>query len=184
MSTIESKLLAIFQLVNDWLKYAEAKNAGLVVASGAGSAAILTYLGSAQKVPPGWKNWLFTSLFFFMVSGAVSLISFVPRVNRSHWIALMHQWGNPEETDNLYYYRDLCKYERDSLVGKIKTRYEPTDELESKSQEPGDIADQIIVNSRIATVKFRLFTVAVMNILIAASIIIIGLIIDAFSHMK
>jgi hypothetical protein len=177
-------MLAIFQLVNDWLKFAEAKNAGLVVASGAGSAAILTYLGAAQKVPPGWRNWLFTSLFFFMVSGAVSLLSFVPRVNRSHWAGLMHEWGQQDEKDNLYYYGDLCKYDRDGLVVKIKDRYKLTDSSNSGSQEPGDVADQIIINSRIAIVKFRLFTIAVVNILIAAGIIIFGLLADAFTHLR
>lgn len=183
MSNIETKLLAIFQLVNDWLKFAEAKNAGLVVASGASSAAILTYLSTAQKVQPGWRNWLFTSLFFFMVSGVISLLSFVPRLNRNHWLGLIPEWGKPNDIDNLYYYRDLCKYQSKDLVAKIKSRYALID-TSSNSQEACDLAGQIIVNSRITTVKFRMFTAAVMSILIAVSIIVLGLFIDALSQLK
>ena len=80
MSEVESKLFTIFQVVNDWLKFAEAKNAGLVVISGAGSAAILTYVASSQGGSDGWKRLLLGSVLLFVMGGMVSLASFIPRI--------------------------------------------------------------------------------------------------------
>src|SRR5258705_13649426 len=103
MADVESKLFAIFLMVNDWLKYAEAKHAGLLFVCGAGPAAILTVLRSSESVSPNWQRWLFASLFCFLLGGIVSLLSFVPRVNRAHWTALMWGWGEVSELDNLVY---------------------------------------------------------------------------------
>ena len=111
----------------------------------------------------------------------MSLLSFVPRINQKHWARLIHEWSDPSDSDNLYFYRHLCKYRPASLVTDVKERYAPAQEV--NNNEAHDIADQVIINSRIATIKFRMFTIAVVNILIAAGVIIVGLFIDALSHI-
>lgn len=181
MADVESKLFAIFQIVTDWLKYAEAKHAGLLVASGADPAAILTVLYSSQSVSPNWQQWLLASLFCFLLGGIVSLLSFMPRVNRAHWTALMWGWGDVSELDNLLYFGDLSKYDAAQLVTSICERYSLT--TTPKSEEIGearDLAVQIVINSRITRVKLRLFTAALVCIVVAISLLLLRLLLGLF----
>jgi len=47
---LTTKLISIFQIVNDWLKFAEAKNAVLLAFSGAEITAIITYLSTSDTL--------------------------------------------------------------------------------------------------------------------------------------
>jgi hypothetical protein len=181
MADVESKLFAIFQIVNDWLKYAEAKHAGLLVVCGAGPAAILTVLYSSVSVSPNWQQWLFASLFCFLLGGIVSLFSFMPRVNRTHWTALMSGWGEVSELDNLLYFGDLSKYDAAQLVTSICERYSLTTTPKSiQVGEARDIAMQIVINSRITRVKLRLFTAALVCIVVAIALLLLRLLLNLF----
>ncbi len=175
MAELENKLLAIYEIVTDWLKYTEAKHAGLLVVSAAGPAAILTVLySSSQVIPPNLQYCLLASLFFFLLAGGVSLLSFLPRVNRSHWLGLIWDWGTKEDSDNLYYFGDLAKYSPTDLMMAISKNYALKGNDEA-SREAVDLCGQIVINSRIVRVKLRLFTCALVCILIAILIVLLKL---------
>ncbi|MFM6153624.1 MAG: hypothetical protein ACKPE3_11590, partial [Sphaerospermopsis kisseleviana] len=55
MDDVSSKLMAIFQNVNEWLKFAEAKNGILLAFSGAAITASITILSTAQNLPNSLK---------------------------------------------------------------------------------------------------------------------------------
>lgn len=178
MAELEDKLLAIYHIVTDWLKYTEAKHAGLLLVSAAGPAAILTVLySSSPTVTANLKGYLLASLFFFLAAGAISLLSFLPRVNRSHWLGLIWGWGSKESSDNLYYFGDLAKYDPVDLVTTISNKY-GLDQMDQSQKQAIDLCDQIVINSRIVRVKLRLFTCALTLILIAIMILMIKLLVE------
>jgi hypothetical protein len=60
MDEFSEKLTRIFLLVNDWLKYAEAKNALMLAFSGAGITATVTYLSASSSSNPPKSLWIGT----------------------------------------------------------------------------------------------------------------------------
>lgn len=180
MAQLETKLISIYQSVTDWLKYTEAKHAGILVAAAAGPASISTAIySSPQEISASLKGSLIASLFFFLIAGAISLLSFLPRVNRSHWAGLIWEWGKVTESDNLHYFGDLSKYQPTDLANAVSTKYD----LKASADALGealDLSDQIIIISRIVRVKLRLFTIALISLLIAILIPAIPILVSFF----
>jgi hypothetical protein len=180
LAELESKLFIIYEVVTEWLKYTEAKHAGLLVVSAAGPAAILAVLySSSQPVTPSLRFYLVASLLMFLTAGGISLLSFLPRVNRSHWLGLTFGWGKTNQSDNLHYFGDLAKYDPAELKAAISQNYgfASNDKAE---REALDLCGQIVINSRIVRVKLRLFTVALVCILIGILIPILKILIAIF----
>jgi len=178
MAEVETKLLAIFQIVNDWLKYAETKNGGLLVACGAAAAAIAGYLSQAPNLSSGWKKLLLTSIAFFILSSIVVLISFLPRINANYLLSLLESWGKPSDEDNFYYFGHLCKYSDDALLDRLVSLYFGNSSME-RTREQRDLACQIVINSRLTVVKLRVFTLAACIALIAGVLLVAGLAYEA-----
>jgi hypothetical protein len=170
---LELLLLERLKLINDWVKFAEAKNVALLALTGAGSSAFLTFL------KPDSQNGLQLSDFtrygfvwtvaFLFGSLVVALISFMPRMNHTKVLARIGQKQEPlSETDNLYYFHDLRKYTPDQLVRRVARSHGvtigPGDDI-----PPGllDMAGQIIVNAQIASDKFSLFRIAAILAMVA-----------------
>lgn len=103
---ITDKLLLIFQLINDWLKFAEAKNAILLAFSGTGVTAILTYLSAASNVPNSVRHGALTSMILLCLSALASSLSFLPKTNLEYIVWLMAKPSRSvrytiKDTDNL-----------------------------------------------------------------------------------
>jgi hypothetical protein len=160
LSKIEQKLIYSFSLVNDWLKFAEAKNAVLVTLSGAAVFGLLGYTSSAQNLSLIWKIGIFAGIALQVIACLISLASFLPKIKRSKILGAGKE-SCLTNNDNLLFYGDLCKYTSKKLVDAIARLYFE-DENYPKSQYKAhlDIADQIIINSKIAVSKFRLFKIA------------------------
>jgi uncharacterized membrane protein YhaH (DUF805 family) len=154
---VEQRLLSILAMVNDWLKFAETKNAGLVGLGAAGTAVISSFLGSSDDTV--LVVGLAVAVVLMALSVLVGLASFFPRTSLARH--LTHDVGKPGEDDNLYYYGHLAKYAPGALVDAIARDYAQTgftDVVHARSRN--DLAAQIIVNSRITLAKLELFGIA------------------------
>ncbi|AFZ60228.1 hypothetical protein H6G54_08365 [Anabaena cylindrica FACHB-243] len=183
---ILEKLLKILEIVIDWLKFAEAKNAVLLAFSGAGVTAIITYISAASNIPKSLILSLPASTFILSISSLVCLFSFLPKTNLEHIVWMQ---GKPSKnfktlqnnTDNLYYYGHLMKYKNIELLDAMNQLYCDNKISQPYKKEYLDIATQIIINSEIAFLKFRFFTfslwILIFSILIIPVSVLLNLII-------
>ena len=154
---VEQRLLSILAMVNDWLKFAETKNAGIVGFGAAGAAVIGSFLNRSDDTV--LVAGLAVAVALMAISVLVGLSSFFPRTSLAR--LLTHDAGKPDESDNLYYYGHLAKYAPAALVEAIARDYAQTgftDVVHARSRN--DLAAQIIVNSRITLAKLELFGIA------------------------
>jgi hypothetical protein len=167
MQDIESKLLSIWDRVNDWLKFAEAKNAGILVFSGSTIAALLSFLGSSRKIQLEWRIGIYTGIAFLSIACLMAIWSFIPKTK-----IIFKNFGQPSDTDNLYFYRHLCKYNPQQLVETISRLYYDNDP-QAVTRNNKDIAAQIVINSCIAMEKYQIFKIAAWIVLIGLLSIVI-----------
>lgn len=66
MGDIGSELLFIWDRVNDWLKFGETKNTGILIFSGATIAALMSVLGSSLKITIEQKIGIYTDIGFLI----------------------------------------------------------------------------------------------------------------------
>lgn len=148
----EGTLSTVLSMTTDWLKYAEAKNAGLGTVNGAAVAAIVGYLGSASSFPEAWKLGLWVAATCFSISTLLVLVSFIPKIDPANVLA--NRYGRRDAGDNLYFFGHLSKYKPQELVDAVCAKYSV------RSMSPPrclDLANQITANARITTVKSQWF---------------------------
>ncbi|WP_284455231.1 Pycsar system effector family protein [Alloalcanivorax xenomutans] len=140
--------------VNDWLKFAEAKNAVVVAASGFALWASLRLTLSPET--ECYVSTYFAILSAFLLAGFVTaLLSFLPILNY-RWIV-----PKPSKLDNgnLMYFGYLATLSKNQVLDAY---IKATESREADTKEiHGMVAEQIIVNSRIAVAKFAMFEVAI-----------------------
>lgn len=176
LEKVENRLLTILEMVNEWLQFAEAKNAGLVALDGLALAAILAILPSAEA-PPAITAGLVGASLLLLVSLGISLWSFLPRGDLGNLVSPVGR--RPQATDNLYYFGDVCAYRPEQLAAEIARRYDKIRAYDP-AQHPShvDIASQVIANSRITVAKNRCFTAATWLALLALGVAAIGVVIS------
>jgi Family of unknown function (DUF5706) len=163
MDAFSEKLLVIFHNVNEWLKFAEAKNAVLLAFSGTAMAATLTALTTGQGMPTAFRWGLSLATGLLCIAALLSSISFLPKTALEK---ILWQKGRPsgrimpQTTDNFYYFGDLRKYKIVELLDSLNTQYFSQSIQKPYSKEHEDLASQITVNSEIAFLKYRFFTYA------------------------
>jgi hypothetical protein len=173
---IETRLLTILEMVNEWLQFAEAKNAGLVALDALGLAAILTYLPAADTPSP-LAGGLVAASFLLLLSLGTSLWSFLPRSDTGKLVPTTDQ--SRRNSDNLYFYGDICGYRPEQLAAAIARRYEKVPDYEPAQHESHvDLASQIVANSRITVTKNGYFRVATMIAMLALLAAALGLVIS------
>ncbi|MEA5622794.1 hypothetical protein [Nostoc sp. UHCC 0251] len=174
MDEVTEKLTKIFQIVNDWLKFAEAKNAVLLGFSGAGMAATLAYLSAASNIPKSIYIGFLTTTSFLCLCSLVCSLSFLPKTNLEY---IVWKKSKPQvnykfrisDNDNFYYFGHLFKYKTSELIDAINRLYFEGQISNVQKKEYFDLSNQIIVNSEITYLKFKLFSFA-LYILIGAII--------------
>ena len=139
----------------DWLKFAEAKNAALV---GIGCATIfgVVRLYSSLSIESDLITLYVTSFTIFVAAAIViSLTSFIPRVAPPFWIKM----PDKEEGDNPLFFGHACKYSKRTYL-ELFNRYS---ELDSHKECKLELAfcDQIVNNSKVSFIKYRVFSSAV-----------------------
>jgi hypothetical protein len=174
MDEFTEKLTRIFLLVNDWLKYAETKNAFILAFSGAGLTATITYLSAASSNNPS-KSLLvgmIVATCFLCLTSLISAMSFLPKTNLEYIVWRRSRPSNkpknlPHNTDNLYYFGHLFKYQPEELTEALNRVYFDNKVSNQNKKEYLHLANQIITNSEIALLKLKLFTVSLWSLIAA-----------------
>lgn len=150
----EERLQWVLAQVNDWLKFAEAKNGGVVLLNGAAVFGTLQVATSLESLPL-WAEWYFTGLCAQLTAGAlVALFSFLPRTE----IPLLNPIGVPEPGDNLIFFGHARKYSPAAYLQAALARCPGGDKGDPRWLN--DLAAQIVINSRIAVWKYSCFKLA------------------------
>jgi hypothetical protein len=138
----------IFENVNNWLKFAEAKNATLVAGNG------LIIFGTLRLINDMCIHeyilyYIYFSLFLISISLVMALVSFMPKLKIPDFLLN----NKIETTDNLLFFGHIVKYQDKTYLDKINNII--------KSQDSTDLdlmyAQQIIINSKIAMNKYNIF---------------------------
>jgi Family of unknown function (DUF5706) len=136
----------------DFVKFAETKNAALLTFSSAWILASVTLLfGASRLTSEPWQIAFGIALPCFIVSGLISMFSFIPRLS----LSAFHK--DPERLKSLLYFGDAAEYAPQDFVKSTRERYYPMANQSATDCYLYDLAVQINVNSIIAVRKFRLF---------------------------
>lgn len=152
---MEERLGHILSIVNEWLKFAEAKNAALLAANTAIIFAVLRVLDSKTICRQWLSAYLLLGLLLLAAAAFIALVSFIPQV-RIPWLALRRQ---PSSRDNLLFYGDIAYYDPTNYLQALGARTTPAANAFSSFEQ--DYAVQIVTNSRIALRKYVLFSAAI-----------------------
>jgi hypothetical protein len=171
---LPEKLFVIFQNTNEWLKFAEAKNAALLAFSGTGMTATLTLLATAQNLPNSLRVGLLLATAFLCLCSFICTFSFLPRIHLEKvlWLkSRTFQNAKPSTDDNLYYFGHLQKYSPNELLEAINRNYLNSSITIPYEKESQDLATQITINAAIAFRKYQLFTYGTYCLAIAILIV-------------
>jgi len=163
----EDQLHKIFDNVNNWLKFAEAKNLGLLTVNSAIIFGVSKF-GNSPDVLSSYSYWVLT--FFLIMSSLVCLSSLMPVLELSNLDSetgkLISQFNEifkkeiPEPKDdekNIYYYGHI-KFCDGNKFEKIFIK--KTSTIISLSDSDKDLVAQITMNSRISWTKYSFFKTA------------------------
>jgi len=155
------QLQHVLSLVNDWLKFAEAKNGALLIASSAivlGLPTATTALLLPARASAVYITWL-TALA--VISALLAGYSLLPRT-RIPWLLPAR---SPEATDNLLFFGHIYSFDPDSYLIAIRAKLR---QAGIPSPFERDYAEQIVINSRITMEKYVLFRAALWVLLFGA----------------
>lgn len=140
--------------VNDWLQFAEKKNATLIaldlgVIWGISRLLDLTKIGGAT-------NLLLLSIggLLVMVSIFVCLFSFLPILQKSDVVGKLKKSSD----DNSLFFGDIAKYDSNEYLQLLLLRYGMENYKVSHAHK--DYSEQIVTNSKIAKHKLDVFRVS------------------------
>lgn len=145
----QSELLEkIFANVNSWLNFSEVKHAANI-------ALVVACLD--MIISTGAMNILICCIcILFIFSGGCSLLSFYPKL---------------KEGDNPLYFEKIKTYSRHDYLQHIKDSYFSNNA--NVDNYLSDLTDEIVINSKITSRKYKLFQRAVILDLIAFSLLIV-----------
>jgi hypothetical protein len=152
-TTHEEQLYRVFNNVNDWLKFFEAKNAMIIVFNSASIYGItqlfnLEYIKKSDQI----INYLIIVIILLVFSTLSSLISFAPRVK-----IIKGGLYAPGDDPNVLFFEYLKIKTKEDIIKEITG----VSDVDSFAPIEKDIAEQIKQNSIIASRKYFYFTIAV-----------------------
>jgi hypothetical protein len=180
MNTLDN-LKYIFANVNEWLKFAEAKNLTLLTIN----SAIIIGVFQIDFA----SNVILKDIIFFInvpslfASGIIALISLSPilaklqKQNNStpiiNWVA--NKIDDESVFENIHYYGYLRILSRDTFIKQYQLK---TGDYGEFNDFENDLLDQILFNSQITWLKYRLFKFSVfitsISLIIGSLLIIIA----------
>jgi hypothetical protein len=147
MSPLEENLRATLTMVNEWLRYAEAKNAILIAANGA----LIFGLTQLDVNDGSWATTVRTaSAALLAVSLLIAVFSLTPWLSR----AGLFPTRAGSSDDNLLFFGDAAHHDADTYLHYLsasRTAFVSGDKVTHW------LAEQIVINARIASRKFKLF---------------------------
>lgn len=138
----------IFSNVNNWLAFAEAKNAAIIAFNIAVIAALLSGSDVLGK----------TIIFYFLnviivLSTAFALLSFIPNLGNDKSAS-----SQIDEQDNLLLFSHIAKYSKEQyLIAVYRVYFNLTRQENDLSKIELDYADEITYNAGITVNKYRCF---------------------------
>ena len=151
---MDEKLKFIFTNVNDWLKFAEAKNGVLIAFNNALVFGLFSILDSTSKPLNDLTTQIYITCLLLLIASAISILSFIPQLREP----ILSLWNIPKaepDKDNTLYFGDILKYEKEDYLELI---YKENDaDTQSINKYQLQLASQIIINSKIAYFKYELF---------------------------
>jgi hypothetical protein len=154
-SDVEDHLLDLLKMVNDWLRFAETKNGGLLALTGLSASALLGFAAQAPHINPSGAWVMAAAGVLWGIAFLVTLGSFLPKTDLLNIVSRLE--GVREEPDNLYYFGHLARLDAASLLAALGA--DPRDGS-PRARFERDAAEQVIVNSRITVDKLAAFQVA------------------------
>jgi len=141
--------------VNDWLKFAEAKNGAYIAV--ACSILFGLYSITSKNDDLDISLIIYIACFSVLISTSIviAIASFIPRLTPPFWIKM----DKKEEKDNPIFFGHACKYSKKTYLQLLDKKYGFTEGEVSAFEI--DLVDQIINNSKIAFIKYRMFNSAV-----------------------
>ncbi|NOT95985.1 MAG: hypothetical protein HOP00_06730 [Nitrospira sp.] len=161
---MEDRLKYVLDLCIDWVKYAEKKNAALLVAA---SGLVLSLVGHFpdKTSSSGIRACLWIGCVSLVLSALICLVSFIPQIDFP-WITSRRKTSSE---DNLFFFGHIADYSASELVEAL---YQGEGIQPASNKLQLDLAGQIIVNARVSLKKFRLFTVATWLATIGVALVI------------
>ncbi|MEW5926958.1 MAG: Pycsar system effector family protein [Gemmatimonadota bacterium] len=138
--------------VNEWLKFAEAKLAALVAANGAAVFGALQILTNSEKFNSVARLYLQSFLCCSSIAIVVGIVAILPKTSLP-WV---RSTKPIQSTDNLLFFGHIAKYNPEEYLDSL---YAATGDSERQewSRTARNYAQQIIINSHIASTKYALF---------------------------
>ncbi|MCQ9207992.1 MAG: DUF5706 domain-containing protein [Omnitrophica bacterium] len=168
---MDDKLKYIFSNINDWLKFAEAKNAALLVFDTAILVGLVSIVSTNNGLHQYVQYYLYFCMFFIVSSIILSLLSFIPKLK----MPFLYQSQRHFSQDNVLFFGHIAKYGIKEYLELLYSQNNAKYDKKDLFQE--NLAGQIIINSRIALLKYKLFEIGVwLTIIGITSPIIAGLI--------
>lgn len=140
--------------VIDLVKFAEAKNAGLLAFTSAWVVAIANIMTKDNGPPPLFAWALPISGSIFLICAGLALWSILPQVKPGK---LFQEEDDAEGEANLLFFGDISAEAIKDFPARAQRRYLPQAECSTTPAYLADLALQIQVNSKIANRKYKLF---------------------------
>lgn len=151
---IDVKLKEIFENINNWLKFAEAKNATLVGGNGVIIFGIIKCLKDLENYTY-FVYYLYFVIAFLSLSCIIALISFMANIKLPQYL-----FGKVDnKNNNLLFYGSIQNYNEEEYLKKLTESLGISDSSIHKNKFCLMYAQQIIINSKITMRKFELFNI-------------------------
>lgn len=157
--TTEDRLEYIFENVNNWLKFAEAKNGALLALN------LICIMKAAEKLGKIDNDVLCIFIIFFLFFSLLSLLcclaSYMPQLLPPKNVRHLLKIFKKREDTNLLYFGDLSQISAEELLKKLKTLTPSLPEVSEENTYEKYFAEQIVCNSVISAVKYQFFTISI-----------------------
>ena len=142
-----------FKNTNEWLKFAEQKNATLLILNGGIVWGVARIIANFDCIPTisVWANTI--GYFCIVLSVLVCIVSFLP--------VLQVRWFKPDEKneyDNCLFFEDIAKYTSVEYLKLLNNKLNLN--INEFSKYEIDLSSQITTNSEIASDKYKRFKLA------------------------
>lgn len=164
---VSDQLDSVFKIINEWLKFAEQKNAALLVLNSGSLWGMSLIIRNQETLSCGSTAFSFLGFSLVFISSIICIISFIPILHKPRYLLDL---SIKSTFDNCLYFGDIAKYKESEYLALLSHKL--GEEAEHTLFEL-DLASQIITNSKITLAKYKKFRLS--SILTVIGFIFFGL---------
>jgi hypothetical protein len=169
-SEIFDRLDFVYKSVVEWLKFAEQKITGLLLLNSAVIWGYARLLGEQTSDVGLYSKLNIIGFIGLIISALICIIALMPVLN-TFW----YYKTDKKVSDNMFFFGDIQKYHCPEFLNKLlDTGNDPKNNKQRYSRSITDLADQIIINSKITTIKYSRFKLATIFSLLAFLLLVIS----------